>query len=723
VAFLLVNATRAFAPKLYTDGSFLAVPARLMFGIAVLVCAMNVLLRFFPGVSSAWMIVALLGAGALWGWKQGGIAGTNRKAHACMLLFALGLLCWRLAGQAGIGALVPLEGTGNPDELWYIFSADWLRAHSLADPFPSDPVYPLAAAAGVNLGLLPRIGAESLLVLFSAVGGTPLEQVYPLLFAIAAVLFGFAASQGFLQEAGRDWKFLPLALLAVALSPVALFIYGNENFATMWGLVFVAGYYWNVQRALWEEDRSAIVAAGVFLGALLATYPELLAIAGPATVIVYLQGVVRKRSSWLGGIGTLALCGLIAAAIAPYAALATFKVLATGASSAQGPNVIYPDLFTSLSPANLVLTLLAFDTKVLDQQLGSMGVPFAGIVLVLALLFAPRRVWLATAGLALACLPVLAMFWRANYGYGGMKAIEFMALPAATLFGAAAGRIALASSDLMPRAGTGTTAPGLRAARIFAHGACVVLALLLLGSISFGRWREFQQHGAEAHLVPDLRDIASARAALPPGAVLLVGPELGKYSFLFSRWIAYLLRDVPLVFPPELHNGGYIYQLGTAYEARREAVTHVLQARVGEGALSNVAIWRNATFEIVPADRIPFKLGQGFHGHESWGRWMAERARIELRGDCPRVLKILVGHRFEPIKGEDALIVSAGGSSARYALNNGHGEISFPVPAGATQVELRSAAGGLSPASIGGGDDRVLSYAIEKIGVEPCARQ
>jgi len=718
VACLLVNATRAFAPRLYTDGSFLAVPVRLMLGFAVLVCTMNILLRYFPGVSCAWIIVVLLAAVAPWGWKKGGLAGTSRKASACVLLFTVALVFWRLSSQANMGNLVPIEGTGNSDELWYIFIADWLRAHGLADPYPSDPAYPLAAAAGVNIGLLPRIGAESLLVLFSAAGSTPVEHVYPVLFTLAAVLFGFAASQGFLQETERDWKFLPLALLAIAVSPVALFIYGNENFATMWGLVFLAGYYWNVQRALWEEGGgSAIAAAGVFLGALLATYPELLAIAGPASVLLYLQGVVRKRSSWLANFGILVLCALVATAVAPYAAQATLKVLTTGASSAQGPNVIFPDLFTNLTPGNLALTLLAFDTKVMTRQLGSMGVPFAGIVVVLALLFAPKRVWLATAALALACLPVFAMFWRSNYGYGGMKAIEFMALPAATLLGAAAGRIALAASDPVLRA-----RQGLRALPVFGHGACVVLALVLLGSISYERWREFQRYGANAHLTADLRGIASARAALPPGAVLLVGPELGKHSFLFSRWIAYLLRDVPLVFPPELHNGGYIYRLEADYDARRETVTHVLKARSGEGAVSNVAIWRNAGFEIIPADRIPFKLGQGFHGHEDWGRWMAASARIELRGDCPRELKIRIGRRFEPIKGEDTLIVSAGASSARYPLKNGQGEISFPVPAGASQVELRSAAGGLSPTSVGASDDRVLSYGIEKIGIEPCAR-
>jgi len=693
-----------------------------MLGCAVLVCSMNVLLHFLPGVSATWVILGTLAAVALWGWSRGGLAGTDRKANACALLFTLCLLCWRLWSQAKLGALVPVEGTGNADELWYIFIADWLRAHSLVEPIPSDPAYPLSAAAGVNLGLLPRIGAESLVVLFSGASGMSVEQVYPALFASAAVLFGFAASQGFLEEAERNWKFLALALFAIMISPVALFIYGNENFATMWGLVFLAGYYWNIQEALsGAQGKSSIVAAGVFLGALLATYPELLAVAGPASVLLYLQSVVRRRRSWLAGFGVLALSGLTAVAVAPYGAFGAFKVLATGASSAQGPNVIFPDLFVNLTPSNLVLTLLTFDTKVVEQHFGTLGVPLVSAILVLALLFAPKRVWLATGALALACLPVFAMFWRSNYGYGGMKAIEFLALPAATLLGAGAGRLALAGDPPAEAAATHKRLPGLRAWRVFGHGACVVLALVLVGSISFERARDFQRYGASAHLGAELRDIASARAALPADAVLMVRGELGKHPFLFSRWIAYVLHDIPLVFAPELHRGGYIYGLEAGYEKRRETVTHVLRARSGEGALSNVAIWRNAGFEIIPTDRLSFEIGPGFHGHEGWGRWMGKTARIELHGNCGRELKIRVARRFEPLKGEDAMIVSAGGATARYPLKDGQGDISFAIPAGASTVELSSAAGGVSPASLGGSDDRVLSYGIERIGIEPCA--
>lgn len=721
VACLMINATRVLVPHLYTDGSFLAAPVRLMLGLAILVCAMNVLLRYFPGTSAAWISVAVLLAIGLGRWASSGVTSGNRKAVACAVIFALGLLGWRLLEQLKAGALIPIEGAGH-DELWYIFSAEWLRTHSLADPFLQVSGYPLTSVPAANLGSLPRIGSESLLVLFSGISGTPIDQVYPALAALGAVLFGFAASQGFLQEADGDWKFLPLALLAVAASPVALFIYGNENFATMWGLVFLAGYYWNVQRLLSGlPSRSGIAVAGIFLGALLATYPELLAIAGPASMVLFIQAIIRDRKSWPASVGTLASCGVVAAVAAPFAVFTAFKVLATGAAAAQGQNIFYPDLFTTLSPANLVVTLLAFDTGTVSRHLGMVGPAVASIVLVLALLFAPRRVWSATAGMALGSLFVLCIFWRSNYGYGGMKAIEFMALPAATLIGAAAGRVALVARSRGSHAGRGVTRPG--AVLTFGHASCALLALVLLGVISVERTQAFSQHGAAARLSTELRGVAGARAVLPANAVLQVGPELYPHPFVFSRWVAYLLPDVQLVYPTELQGGGYIYGLEQEYEQRKTTVTHVLRARSATSGPSASAIWRNAGFEIVPADEAPFMLGRGFHSDEGWGRWMSERAEVELRDSCARELRIHVSHRYEGVKGEDALILSAGSAVARYRLQGGAGEISFQVPEGVLRVELRSAAGGMAPSSLGGGDGRVLSYAIKNVSLTPCARQ
>lgn len=717
--FLGIHATRLVAARLHTDSTFLALPARLLLGIALVTCLMNLFLRFLPGVSSAWISLFVLAAAAAAGASRqdGNTPVRDRKAQACLLLLAVLVLGWRLVTQIKLGSMVPAEGTDNADELWYIFTAHWLYGHSLLHPFASDPAFPLAASAGVNIGLLPRIGAESLLVFFAALSGTGIEQVYPVLFAVAAVFFCFTAAMGMVEESARHWRFLPLALLTIALSPVALFIFGNGNFATLWGLVFIGGYYWNMHQALTVPDCSSnAIAGGIFLGSLLATYPELLAIAVPASAVLYLQATWRSARRWRMALRPFAVACAVAALCAPFAVLDAFKVLSTGASAAQGANVIFPTLFSSLTAGNLLFTLLTFDTEGLAVA-GRLPAGVASLIFLVALTFAPRRVWTASAGLVLACIPVLMMFWLKNYGYGGMKAIEFIALPAATLIGAAAGRCATLWHDGPLVAGTSHAGGRWW---LLVQALCALLALAIFANVSVLRSRQYDLHGHASLLTPELTDLRRARMALPPNAVVQVGPELGPVPFLASRWIAYQLHDIPLVFPAELHGGGYIYRLEAGHQQRMATVTHILRARDSAGASLPGAVFRNSAFEIVPVGSLPYVFGVGFHSHEGWGRWMAASAVLELRGRCARTLRVDVSQRFGALKGEDAIVLSAGKVTVKYPLTDGHGKLVFDVPEGAGEVTLRSAAGGVAPASIGAHDDRVLSYGIKTIELPAC---
>ena len=719
---LLIFALSVVIPKIHTDGTFLAAPVRMMLGVAVLVCAMNVLMRFLPGVASAWIIVVVLCAVAALGINKRHFFAANRNAFLCSVVLIVCVLGWRLMTSISVGHLVPAEGTGNSDELWYIFSADWLQGHSLSTEFSRDPRFPLASSAGVNIGLLPRIGAESLLIFFSAISGARIDQVYPVLFAVASICFCFSAAQGFIDEAEGDWRFLPLSLFVVAISPVALFIFGNGNLATMWGLIFLGGYYWNMQRALFYVDaRSSAMVSGVFLGALLATYPELLAIVLPSILIQLFQAMRVHRARWPIYVKNLASSVLVAMLVAPFAAFDTSRVLLTGAAAAKGPNVIFPDLFSALTPVNFLPTLLTFDTKVLGW-FGSGGLFVGSALLIVTLWFVPKRVWWASAALLIASLLVLIAFWRQNYGYGGMKAIEFIALPASTLLGAAAGRAASVwREDKFTVSANGARCSPRRLA-LYAQVGCVMMAVLMLAAISIVRSRDFAANAQTAILSPELLDLKQARNFLGPDSVVMVGPELGARPFLISRWIAYVLRDVPLVYPPEFHEGGYIYQLGEHYQDRLSSVTHLIRARNYGAVQLHGAVWRNAIYELIPVGQIPLTLGVGFHGSEGWGRWMTGSAEIALIGACDRTLHITFRERFAGVRGEDAMIISAGSESVRYALKEGKGEIHFPLHKDMRTVTLRSVAGAKSPASMGFGDDRELSYAIEKIELAACAR-
>ena len=684
-----------------------------MFGAALLVCAMNALLRFLPGSSAVWILIAVAAVVAVLGPSPEARLATARRDLLCILLLTTLVLCWRLWPQLKMGALLPVEGTGNADELWYIFSADWLRLHSLAQPFTADPAYPMAAAAGVNIGQLPRIGAESMLVALSVVSGSALEHVYVVLFAVAAVMFCYAASMGFIEEEHRHWRFLPLALATVAVSPVALYIHGNGNFATMWGLVFLGGYYWNIRAALQERlSFGQIGAAAAFLAAILATYPEMLAIAVPASGVLYLQALARRRADWATALRTLVLCAALAAMLAPWALADTLRVLATGAAASQGANTIMPTLFHDLTAANFLLTLLTFDSNPVEK-FGHFAPALISALLFAALLFAPRRIWLASLGLVVGCLLVLLAFWRQNYGYGGMKAIEFLALPAATILAVS---VARAATVLRPDSGS---AKGSAGSRLLAF--CTMLAVASLAGIAYHRTVSFNSVGADFRLSPELAALSRLNTLLPPDAVVQVGPELGGAALMRSRWIAYILRDVALVYPPELQSGGYLYNLAADYPRRAATVTHILRARTPDSMPGDGAVFRNSAYEVLPLTAIPFTLGQGFHGHEGWGRWMAGTAELALRGSCARSLHISVDHRFGGVTGEDGLIVSANGASTMFKLVGGKGEIDFAVPAGSTSVTLRSAASAVAPAAIGGGDTRALSYAITRLSMPACA--
>lgn len=692
----------------------MAPAARLMAGCAFLVCAMNALLRFVPGNSAAWLLALVLGALLLASWPHRSVPGAPRYLSASAAALAVVILAWRLWPQLQAGASVPIEGTGNADELWYIFSADWLRHHSLAQAFVSDPAYPLSAAAGVNIGQLPRIGAETLLVAFASWSGWALEHVYPVLFALASLLFCFAASYAYVDKQRSDWRFLPVALAVVALSPVALFIYYNGNFATMWGLVFLSGYFWNARASLDPtaevSPRAQIIAAGLFLGAILATYPEMLAIAVPASVVLYVQHVVRRPATWWRAARTLLMCALVGVLVAPWAVFDTVRVLTTGAAASAGPNTIFPELFSSLTAFNFIATTVVFDGNALSK-LGRFAPAVVGVLLLVTIGWAPRRIWAATLGLLLGCAAVFCAFWKQHYGYGGMKAIEFLALPLATLLGAAADRAATM--------GWQRNKTGWRSGpAVLAAGALLGVGALAL--IAVQHTVRYHANGTTFRLTPELAELSKLPARLPAGAVVQVGPELGPASLLTSRWIAYQLRDVALVYPPELQQGGYLYGLDANYPQRAAGVTHVLRASTGEGSSKDGAVFRNRSFEVLPVDKLPYTLGPGFHGHEGWGRWMAGTAELELRGTCSRTLHVSVDHRYANLKGEDALIVSAGAASKRFELHDGRGEIDFDIPANSSKVLLRSAADAVAPSALGGGDTRPLSYAITRMAMPAC---
>lgn len=723
VGFFIYQATKLLCSDLHGDASFLAVPARVAMGLALVVCGMNLLLRFVPGVSASWLLfVLILFLGGILR-RRLAVRSSVAAMPAYAVVIALFVFSLRLLVPIEVGYLSPFEGTGSHDDLWYIFSAKWLLNNSLKIAFEGDPSFPLAVAAGVNIGQLPRIGSESLLVFFSAISGADLTQVYPVLFAVAAVSFVFAAAQGFACDEKCNPRILLVGLFIIALSPVALFIHANGNFATLYGLIFLAGYYWNLRAALMgPRDEKASLVAGVFLAALLATYPELLAVAGPATLVVLAQTLGADWRSWRVALIKYLKCCLISLISAPFAVADSVTALGAIRMAVSGSNMHYSELFPSLNPINLFWTIVTFDAGGTARLLGEVGVGLGGLVLVACALSASRKTLSASLGLLSGCVIVLIVFWARNYGYGGMKAVEFLALPLATLLGSGVSAGLVRLGKLRQCGGWNGSGWGARTKMVvYCVAACVAPLLLIF---VFGvRALEFRAVGHEKNVYPELREISDVRRLLKPGESVLVDENLGSYSFLTSRWVAYLLPDVPLVYAPALHGGGYIYRLDEEYEERRRRVTHVLRTRSGAASESvDKVLFRNRSYEVVPIGGVSFYFGAGFYGAEGWGRWMGQSAEVVVEGSCERTLRIVFGGRFAGVRGEDGIILSTDtGESTRFGLQNGRGEIVFPVGAGVKRVSILSLGAGASPQSLGmSADGREMTYAVNGVDLESC---
>jgi hypothetical protein len=451
--FLFYGATKYIFPHLYTDDGFAAVPTRLLLAAAFIVCGMCFLLNFFPGKLVSWLIMAGGSAGAL-AWKirpkrPAAKGGSPWISAIPFLLLGSAVLVWRLWSAWTIGRLTPFEGNWSHDDLWYNFVADWLSRHSLRDPVQNDPNFPFFAAAGVDIGTLPRIGAESLTVFVSAISDTAITQAYVVTFAIGSIFLIYASALGLLAD--REWRRYDLwaSVVIIAIAPAYLFIFANSNYSTCFGLAFLGAAYWFLHRALVDwGDQTAAPAAGIFIGALISCYPELLTIALPAalTLLGHVT-VTRKRAGWRRGVTCLAVVGLIATLMAPrsvWTMLTVFLTTTTAvmqSSSESYLNIIIKNMSWHSFPLEIFLLepdYIAPSDRFIGYLDGSKAL-VASAILFFSLSLVPRVIWSAASGLIVGGSLVLVAMWMRGYGYGVMKAIEFLALPLTMMVGAGVG--------------------------------------------------------------------------------------------------------------------------------------------------------------------------------------------------------------------------------------------------------------------------------------------
>lgn len=439
VAFLLVLATWKTFPSLYTDTTIASLSTRLMLGIALVVCGMGNLTFFFSGSVAAWIVLSLLSAIAFFELAVG--ADKRRKLgegsyYSLAFLIGLSILhgVFCLWPALIIGDLVPLEGTGNHDEFYYIFRAAHLINNSFTSPFSANILNPLAFSVKDTFTTLPRAGSEFLIVFLSVIGGISPEASYTILSALFSILLVNSGVIGLENKGISNARLYTIGAVIISLSPVLLHVNGNMNFASMLGLVFLMGYYWFLLQAILVTNTFSYgVVAGIFLAALITTYPELLTVALPASAIVIATFLFLQQTSLQVALKTLFIILVASIIFAPIYIYKMLETLFTISNAVKGANVINSDFFSS-DPILTFLRIVFSTTQWLPQQ---HSIPIACVVLIsffAILLSGPRISLVKIIPLIIPSAIMLLYFWKINYGYGGMKTMQFLSIPLATLF-------------------------------------------------------------------------------------------------------------------------------------------------------------------------------------------------------------------------------------------------------------------------------------------------
>ena len=683
---------------------------------AGIICAMSALLQVFSGEIASVVIVIL--AIIIYAWVgriQSPKLSLNRNIF--FVAFIVLFLIWRLFPAISLGSMVPFEGTGNHDELWYVFTARWLKENSLLTTFISDVRYPAISAVATNLGILPRLGSESLLVFFSSLTGYSIERVFQPIFALSSALICFLIYTG-MKSACRDIYSSAIALIGIAVLPVGLFIYGNNNYATLIGLVLVMAWNWTFISALDRPGNiSFALIPGLCFGALIATYPEILVLIGVAAPItIALKIFERPRPSIRKVVLTTFIAFISGFIFAPFAAWDAIRVLLTTTSAINNPTHMYAEFFSQNSFSALILLFTTMDSTIPYLKLGIIGSSIYAAAILIHYFYVTMQILRGIIGLLIGSLIVLVICWGKNYGYGGMKAVEILFPPLGVVSAAA---LALAADRIR----CFFCQPSFRS---FNFSFIILVGAVLLTFcgfllVTYSRTVSFYHVAIEKHLLEDVISLEKAKDVIPPDGILYVDSNLGSHPFLTSRWIAYTLRNTPLVFSMSLSEGGYLYSLGENFNQRLAKVTHILRGRTLGSPVTEGAIYSNSTFEIVPIGVMPYSFGSGFYADEGWGRWMSAVGIVQIVSSCNRDISIHFARRFQGLVGENAILVKTATSQMKFNLDKTGNTIKFPISDKDSQIQLTSISEAKSPQDIGlSADTRKLSYGVSGIDFGPC---
>ncbi|BBQ83227.1 MULTISPECIES: hypothetical protein [unclassified Klebsiella] len=705
VIFILYRSSFVFS-NISIDNGFVETPVRVTVMLALSVCAMHVLVQFLNGSVASYIVGCVLLFLAINSY----FANNNKKP---VLIFAVVLSLFvilpRVYGLYIIKDLVPLEGTGNHDDLWYIFRALRLQDYSVNARVSSSIFDYLAATTAVTFDSLPRIGSELVLVFFSTLTRFEVYQSYPLVFALAALLLVSAAC-AFVNTKEKHYYLLLLVGAVVSISPSMLYVWANGNYATLWGMVFFGlGYYFYTKSINSGRYGVDCFITGLLFATLLSTYPELLSVAIPS-IIIFLGIHLFIHKNFIYIIKFNLLIALLVVCLAPFGTYDAINTFITTSSAVNEGNNQYPGLFDLLNVYNGIFFISTLYISSDDHW-------YQKILLVLFSLSILYGIFRVDSNQKKTILPVLlsslliygAMYLK-NYPYGAVKAVEFISLPLMVLLSCfvycSLGKHKRKNEDK-----------------------CRWVDLSAVIILVFGMGYGFSKTLTESIRISSVkhlsRDIVSLGSSLnnTRDDILLVEDNLGDFGFMKSRWISYFLNGRPVIFAPSLQAGGYIYNLKDVYEKYKSEAKLKLVLTESLGTHDDV-IFKNNTYaikRISPDYYENFQLN-GFSNQEGWGAWIGKNASIKFDTSCSRTASFDVVRRFEGMGTNHIIHIRVGSHEKTYNYHDGETlNITVPISSEFPEVYITADGEVKSPKDLNmSSDDRYLSYGIKSIHASKC---
>ncbi len=227
----------------------------------------------------------------------------------------------------------------------------------------------------------------------------------------------------------------------------------------------------------------------------------------------------------------------------------------------------------------------------------------------------------------------------------------------------------------------------------------------------------------EKRLSAETIELKKLNVSVNKDDVLFVSSDLGRYPFMTSRWIAYYINKIPVIFAPSLHEGGYIFGLDNDYEklVRRTTLVLTKTPDIINGKQSADIVLASDNYQVRRLSPPDYILLQGFHEAEGWGRWIGADAELIVVGYGAAQLELSIGNVYSA--------TTPSTQSVEISVNNVktiHEVLSVPASIQvaldpsqeAQRVHIKSLEAPASPSLRGDSSDaRVLTLGINKIQV------